>query len=123
MARGWESKSVEDQIGAAEAVREIRAAHELSAEQREQSERKQSLMLSRALIVSRMKAARDERYRAQLKVALDQLDEQLREIEGEWNVARASRPWITRKMRVLRLRIRRSGRCRHLESRIIYRRV
>jgi hypothetical protein len=83
MARGWESKSVEDQIGAAEAVREIRAAHELSAEQREQSERKQSLMLSRALIVSRMKAARDERYRAQLKVALDQLDEQLREIEGE----------------------------------------
>jgi len=82
MARGWESKSVEDQIGATEAEREIRAAHELSAEQREQSERKQSLLLSRALIVSRMKAARDARYRAQLKVALDQLDEQLREIEG-----------------------------------------
>ena len=52
-------------------------------QQREQSERKQSLMLSRALIVSRMKAARDARYRAQLKVALDQLDEQLREIEGK----------------------------------------
>jgi hypothetical protein len=83
MARGWESKSVEDQIGAAEAEREIRAAHQLSAEQREQSERKQSLMLSRALILSRMKAARDPRYRAQLKVALDQLDEQLREIQGE----------------------------------------
>jgi hypothetical protein len=30
-----------------------------------------------------MKAARDSRYRAQLKVALDQLDEQLREIESE----------------------------------------
>jgi hypothetical protein len=39
-------------------------------------------MLSRALILSRMKAARDSRYRAQLKVALDQLDEQLREIQG-----------------------------------------
>jgi hypothetical protein len=82
MARGWESKSVEDQIGAAEAEREIRAAHQLSVEQREKSERKQSLMLSRALILSRMKAARDSRYRAQLKVALDQLDEQLREIQG-----------------------------------------
>jgi len=83
MARGWESKSVEDQIGAAEAEREIRAAHEYSAAQREQNERKQSLMLSRALIVSRIKAARDVRYRAQLKVALDQLEEQLREIESE----------------------------------------
>ena len=83
MARGWESKSVEDQIGAAEAEREIRAAHEFSAAQREQNERKQSLMLSRALIVSRIKAARDARYRAQLKVALDQLETQLREIESD----------------------------------------
>jgi hypothetical protein len=83
MARGWESKSVEEQIGAAEAEREIRAAHQVSAEQREKSERKQSLLLSRALILSRMKAARDERYRAQLKVALDQLDEQLREMQSE----------------------------------------
>lgn len=81
MARGWESKSVEDQIGAAEAEREIRAAQKLSAEQREQSEHKQSLMLSRALILSRINAARDSRYRSQLQLALDQLDEQLREFE------------------------------------------
>ena len=81
MARGWESKSVEDQIGAAEAERELQARHQLTAEQREQSEHKQSLTLSRSLILSRIKAARDPRYRAQLKVALDQLDEQLREFE------------------------------------------
>ena len=81
MARGWESKSVEDQIAAAEAERELQARHQLSAEQREQSEHKQSLVLSRSLILSRIKAARDPRYRAQLKVALDQLDEQLREFE------------------------------------------
>jgi len=81
MARGWESKSVEDQIGAAEAERELRAAHKLSAEQREQSEHKQSLMLSRSLILSRIKAARDPRYRAQLQLALDQLEEQLRDFE------------------------------------------
>jgi hypothetical protein len=80
MARGWESKSVEDQIGAAEAERELRNRRELSAEDREQSERQQSLLLSRSLILSRMKAARDPRYRAQLKVALDQFDEQLRGI-------------------------------------------
>jgi hypothetical protein len=81
MARGWESKSVEDQIGAAEAAREIRAVHQLTAEQREQSEQKHSLLLSRSLIVSRLKAARDSRYRAQLQVALDELDQQLSEFE------------------------------------------
>jgi len=81
MARGWESKSVEDQIGAAEAEREIRARRQLTDDQREKGEQKQSLMLSRALILSRMKAARDPRYRAQLQVALDQLEARLREFD------------------------------------------
>lgn len=81
MARGWESKSVEDQIGAAEAERELRAKHQLTAEQLEQNEHRKSLELSRSLILSRLKAARDSRYRAQLQLALDQLDEQLREFE------------------------------------------
>lgn len=81
MARGWESKSVEDQIGAAEAERELRARHELSAEEREESAQKQSLMLSRSLILSRMKAARDPRYRAQLQAALDELEAQLRDFD------------------------------------------
>jgi len=81
MARGWESKSVEDQIDAAEAERELQVRHQLTAEQREQSEHKQSLMLSRSLILSRIKAARDPRYRAQLQVALDQLNEQLRAVD------------------------------------------
>ena len=81
MARGWESKSVEDQIGAAEAERERHDRHRLSNEEREQSERHQSLLLSRSLILSRMKAARNPRHRAQLQVALDQLDAQLCEFE------------------------------------------
>ena len=83
MARGWESKSVEDQIGAAEAERELRARREISSEEREENEHQQSLVLSRSLILSRMKAARDPRYRAQLKVALEQLDQQLRELQND----------------------------------------
>jgi hypothetical protein len=83
MARGWESKSVEDQIGAAEAERELRNRQQLSTEEREQSEHHQSLLLSRSLILARMKAARDPRYRAQLKVALEQLDEQLRQLSSD----------------------------------------
>ena len=80
MARGWESKSVEDQIGAAEAERELRSAQQRTSEEREESEHKQSLMLSRSLILARIKAARDPRYRAQLRTALDQLEAQLREL-------------------------------------------
>jgi len=83
MARGWESKSVEDQIGAAEAERELRNRQQLSTEEREQNEHHQSLLLSRSLILARMKAARDPRYRAQLKVALEQLDEQLRQLSSD----------------------------------------
>ena len=83
MARGWESKSVEDQIGAAEAERELRASRQVSADEREDNEHRQSLMLSRSLILSRLKAARDPRHKAQLKVALDQLDAQLRELSSD----------------------------------------
>lgn len=83
MARGWESKSVEDQIGAAEAEREIRGRPGLSTEQREENEHRQSLLLSRALLRSRLKAARDPRYRAQLKTALEQIDAQLRDLKDD----------------------------------------
>ena len=81
MARGWESKSVEDQIGAAEAERELRSRHHMSADEREESEHKQSLLLSRSLILSRLKAARDPRYRAQLESTLEHLEDELREFD------------------------------------------
>ena len=81
MARGWESKSVEDQIGAAQAEREARAEPHLSPQQREQKERRESLLLSRSQILSRLKAATNPRYRAQLKLALEHVEVQLRECE------------------------------------------
>lgn len=81
MARGWESKSVEDQIAATEAERELRERAEASAEERERSDHKKSLTLSRALIIGRLQAARNERYRTQLKKALGQIDLQIAELE------------------------------------------
>lgn len=82
MARGWESKSVEDQIGAAEAERDLRAKPHVSAAERDQQERKKTLELSRAQIVSRLNLARNARYRAQLERALEHLDTQLRDCES-----------------------------------------
>ena len=77
MARGWESKSVEDQIGAAEAANEARNKPHLSAHERKQKEHRESLLLSRAQIVSRLKVVTNARYRAQLESALKELDKQL----------------------------------------------
>lgn len=81
MARGWESKTVEDQMGAAEAARDAAAEPRLSAHEREKQSRKQSLLLSRAQTVSRLQVVKNARYRAQLELALKHLDEQLRECE------------------------------------------
>lgn len=84
MARGWESKSVEDQMGAAEAAkaeREARAKPQVSPWEREQDKRRQSLLLSRSQILSRLKVAENARYRAQLELALEHLEVQLRELK------------------------------------------
>ena len=81
MARGWESKSVEDQIDAAKADRDAQIKPRLTPQRREQMELKQSLVLSRAQTLRRLNAATNDRYRAQLQSALDHLDAQLAQIE------------------------------------------
>ncbi|PYS28899.1 MAG: hypothetical protein DMF75_18075 [Acidobacteria bacterium] len=81
MARGWGSKSVEDQKSAAEADRDAQIKPRMSADERAKRERKQSLLLSRSQVVSRLKVATNPRYRAQLESALDDLEAQLIEYE------------------------------------------
>jgi predicted Holliday junction resolvase-like endonuclease len=83
MARGWDSKSVEDQIGAAEADRDAQIKPHLSTQERERRTRRESLLLSRAQIIGRLKGVTNTRYRAQLEKTLKQLDEQLREEETQ----------------------------------------
>jgi hypothetical protein len=83
MARGWESKSVEDQIGDAQAEKDVRSKPFLSPEEREQQTRKQSLLLSRSQILGRLKVAQSARYRAQLKSALKHVETQLKEFDSK----------------------------------------
>ncbi len=80
MARGWESKAVEDQIGEAQARKDERATRHLSLQERERQQRKQSLLLSRAQILNRV--TNNPRYRAQLQSALDHIEAQLQEWES-----------------------------------------
>ncbi|HUP39762.1 MAG TPA: hypothetical protein VM115_06550 [Vicinamibacterales bacterium] len=80
MARGWESKSVEDQIAASEdrksaAAKKARTADEIALETR-----KQGLLLSRTKIVRDIENARDERHRTALQQALDYIDAQIQSL-------------------------------------------
>ena len=81
MARGWESKSVEDQIGDAEAAKEDQAKLHLSAQGRALENQRQHLQLSRIQIMGRLKAATNPRYRTQLEAALQDLEKKLSELD------------------------------------------
>jgi len=77
MARGWDSKSVEDQIGAAEEEKASRRKPAVTAEERERRSRQTGLLLSRAKIVKDLEAAADPRYRTLLERTLAHLDAQI----------------------------------------------
>lgn len=83
MARGWESKSVEDQVADAEAAKEARAKPYMTAEQRAKETERQSLLLSRAQTINRLKQATNPKYRTQLESALRHLENRLRELDTE----------------------------------------
>ena len=81
MARGWESKSVEDQIGDAEAAKEDQAKLHLSAQGRALENQRQHLQLSRTQIMGRLQAATNPRYRTQLEAALQDLEKKLSDLD------------------------------------------
>lgn len=81
MARGWESKSVEDQVADAEAAKDDRAKHHLSQQERVKETQRQSLLMSRGQIAGRIKTTTNARYRAQLEQALEHLDKELAELD------------------------------------------
>ena len=77
MARGWESKSVEEQIHAREDSSNTSRKTELTPVERERLAKRESLLLARTRTLSAMESARDDRYRLQLQNALAHLDDQL----------------------------------------------
>jgi len=81
MARGWESKAVEDQVGSAEAEKTARPKPVSSQRDRQRQAQRDSLLLSKTGLLNRLKAATNERYRAQLQLALEHLESKLRELE------------------------------------------
>ena len=76
MARGWESKAVEDQMAAAE-ERKHGPKRTRTAAERERDAQRQGLLLSRAKIQNDIAHARDDRHRAALQQALDYIESQI----------------------------------------------
>ena len=75
MARGWESKSIESQIEAAEARRAGNGPG-VSAEELKRN----SLLLSRTRVLREIAGARHAGHRATLEASLKFLDEKLAEL-------------------------------------------
>jgi len=81
MARGWESKSVEDQISAREAEAQNSKKKMITPQQRELQAKRTGLLLMRTRTLSAIQSARNETYRKQQEQALAHLDAQLAELE------------------------------------------
>ncbi len=77
MARGWESKSVEQQQEEAAGAKSHHAP--LTAEQAVSAKRRQGLLLSRQRVLQQLEAASNPRHRQMLETALADLDAQLRD--------------------------------------------
>jgi hypothetical protein len=76
MARGWESKSVEDQIAELE-QRSAAKGPELSESERARVQRIGGLKVARARVLQQLQGACDRRYRAQLEQSLAAIDAEL----------------------------------------------
>lgn len=80
MARGWESKSIESQQDAAEERRNLQQREQLSPEEAERQQKRESLLLSRARVAHDLENATSPRYRETLQAALTHLDAKLAEL-------------------------------------------
>jgi len=77
MARGWESKSVEEQQSQSQAQPPERRAPQLSEAERRHARELETLRLVRARILQHLDTAKDERYKAQLQAALNEIEKKL----------------------------------------------
>ena len=77
VARGWESKSVEEQINEREAEAQQLREEKPSRLEIEQRSKQEGIRLARSRTTAAMECTHDERYRALLQRTLDHLDSEL----------------------------------------------
>jgi len=81
MARGWESKSIEDQIAEREALAGAREKGPVrTPEEMARDTQRQSLQLARARALQDLQSACDRRHRALLETTIEHLDAELKKL-------------------------------------------
>jgi hypothetical protein len=77
MARGWESKSVEDQIQEREAAKPPATGPQAAPEELQRRAKREGLLLIRTRTLTSLQTSCDRRYRAHLEAVLADLDAQI----------------------------------------------
>ena len=80
MARGWESKSVEDQISEWQAAAKSSQKDKLSPQDLERKAKRVGILLARTRTLTALESSRDDRYRALLQRTLEHLDSELEKL-------------------------------------------
>lgn len=81
MARGWESKAVEDQVQDSQSQNSGKPRSRLTPSEAEARRRKEVLLLSRARVQHDLEISQNPRYRDQLAHALADIESQLAALE------------------------------------------
>jgi hypothetical protein len=79
MARGWESKSIEEQQ--AEATQQSELKKPMSKEEIEGRRKRDGLILSRKSVNAQLSSATNSRHREMLEQAIAELDRQIAELQ------------------------------------------
>ena len=82
MARGWESKSVEEQQDAASRERAVRQAPAMSEADQARAQEREGLRLARVRTLATLQSACNPRHRAMLEETLAHLDAQLAALDA-----------------------------------------
>ena len=80
MARGWESKAVEDQIEERKQKREAVPSDEITPEQRQRKDRLASLQLSKSRLLAQLERAKHPTHRTTLLNGLKAIEKEIEEI-------------------------------------------
>ncbi|HEY3456063.1 MAG TPA: hypothetical protein VGK64_15910 [Bryobacteraceae bacterium] len=85
MARGWESKSVESQIEAAEERASLANRRALAVEEIRLQREREGLELSRTRVLQDLASAHNPKYREMLQRSLEFLEEKLKALDSDKN--------------------------------------
>jgi hypothetical protein len=83
MARGWESKSVESQMDAAEREKPKDTESAIGSAELEKRRARAGLVLSRKYLLHQMEVASNERYKENLQLALAEIDQKIQRLDSD----------------------------------------